>query len=65
MRTTRAWWPVAMASNPRSSARSARRANLIVRLHSMHGFGVVPRAWASTYGATTPASNSSEKLKTW
>ena len=35
---------VATASNPRRSARSLSRANLRWRLHSMHGFGVVPPA---------------------
>ena len=34
------------------------------RLHSMHGFGVTPAAWASTYGCTTAASKSSVKLNT-
>ena len=35
------------------------------RLHSMHGFGVRPRACSPTYGATTKRSNSSVRLKTW
>ena len=37
------------------AARPARssRSNLRWRLHSMHGFGVRPAAWAATYGSTT------------
>ena len=46
-RRSRAWWPVATASKPSSvGPLGSRRSNLRWRLHSMHGFGVRPAAWA-------------------
>ena len=55
---------MATASKPSRRARCDSRSNFRWRLHSMQGFGVVPVRCASTYGFTTWASKSSEKLNT-
>ena len=47
---TRAWCPVARRSKPSRSARRSRRSNFMERLHSMQGFGVLPRGVVADVG---------------